>query len=70
MNGFIRPEHPEPGYFRDMSVSVRKAVKIPVLLTGGVIALSQAEALLEEGCADMIGVGRAIFKDAHWADHL
>jgi 2,4-dienoyl-CoA reductase-like NADH-dependent reductase (Old Yellow Enzyme family) len=70
MNGFIRPKHPEPGYFRDMSVSVRQAVKIPVLLTGGVIALSQAEALLEEGCADMIGVGRAIFKDAHWADHL
>jgi 2,4-dienoyl-CoA reductase-like NADH-dependent reductase (Old Yellow Enzyme family) len=68
MNGYIRPEHTEPGYFLDMSTLVRQAVKIPVILTGGVTALSQAETLLEEGCADMIGVGRAIFKDAHWAD--
>jgi 2,4-dienoyl-CoA reductase-like NADH-dependent reductase (Old Yellow Enzyme family) len=68
MNGFIRPGHSEPGYFRDMSVPVRQTAKIPVLLTGGITALAQAETLLAEGCADMIGVGRAIFKDAHWAD--
>jgi 2,4-dienoyl-CoA reductase-like NADH-dependent reductase (Old Yellow Enzyme family) len=68
MNGYIRPGHSEPGYFRDMSVPVKQAVKIPVLLTGGVTTLTQAEVLLAEGCADMIGVGRAVFKDAHWAD--
>jgi 2,4-dienoyl-CoA reductase-like NADH-dependent reductase (Old Yellow Enzyme family) len=68
MNGFIRPDHSEPGYFQDMSVPIMQAVKIPVLLTGGVTAPAQAEKLLNEGCADMIGVGRAIFKDAHWAD--
>lgn len=69
MNGFVRPGHTEPGYFRDMSVPVKQAVKIPVLLTGGVTALAQAESLMTEGCADMIGVGRAIYKDAHWADN-
>jgi 2,4-dienoyl-CoA reductase-like NADH-dependent reductase (Old Yellow Enzyme family) len=68
MNGFIRPGHSGPGYFRDLSVTVRQAVKIPVLLTGGITTLSQAEVLMADNCADMIGVGRAIFKDAHWAD--
>ena len=53
---------------RDLSVPVKQAVYLPVLLTGGVTTLVQAEALLEEGCADLIGVGRAIFKNAHWAD--
>lgn len=68
MNGFIRPGHSEPGYFRDMSIPVKQTVKIPVLLTGGITNPAQAETLIAEGCADMIGVGRAIFKDAHWAD--
>lgn len=67
MNGFLRPGHGEPGYFRDLSVPVKQAVSLPVLLTGGVTTSAQAEALLEEGCADLIGVGRAIFKNAHWA---
>lgn len=34
---------------------------------GGVTKANEAEALLEEGAADLIGVGRAIFKDADWA---
>lgn len=66
MNGFVRPGHREPGYFRDLSVPVKEVV--PVLLTGGVTTPDQAEALLEEGYADLIGAGRAIYKNAHWAD--
>ena len=68
MNGFIRPGHGEPGYFRDLSVPVKQTVHLPVLLTGGVTTPVQAETLLGEGCADLVGVGRAIFKNAHWAD--
>ncbi len=68
INGYIRPGHSEPGYFRDMSIPVKKAVKIPVILTGGVTEPGQAEAIINEGCADLVGVGRAIFKNAHWAD--
>lgn len=68
MQGFVRPGHTEPGYFRDLSVPVKKAVHVPVLLTGGVTSPAQAETLLAEGCADMIGVGRAIYRNAHWAD--
>lgn len=68
MNGFIRPGHGEPGYFQDLSVPVKQAVHLPVLLTGGVTTPSQAEMLIADGCADLIGVGRAIYKNAHWAD--
>lgn len=46
---------------------MREAVHVPVILTGGVTKANEAEALLEEGAADLIGVGRAIFKDADWA---
>lgn len=48
--------------------AIGRPVRIPVLLTGGVTTLAQARALLEEGSADLIGVGRAIFRDPHWAD--
>lgn len=36
MNGFVRPGHREPGYFRDLSVPVKQTVHLPVLLAGGV----------------------------------
>ena len=66
--GYIIPGRTEPGYFKEMSKAVKEAVKIPVLLTGGVKKISQASELLEAGWTDLIGVGRAIFKDARWAD--
>ena len=68
MTGYIIPGHDQPGYFADLSAPVKQAVRVPVLMTGGVTTVQQAEKLLAEGCADLIGVGRAIFKDAHWAD--
>ena len=60
------PGHKEPGYFRGMSEAVKAAVKIPVLLTGGVKTLADAEKLLADGAADLIGVGRELFKSADW----
>ena len=63
MNGFIRPGHTEAGYFRDISTAVKKQVDIPVLLTGGVKSVEDAEVLLQEQCADMIGIGRVLLKD-------
>lgn len=66
--GYLRPGHTEPGYFKEMSGAVKREVKVPVLVTGGVKTVEAAEELLEQGFADMVGIGRAIFKDAHWAD--
>lgn len=58
------------GYFSSLSEKVKAAVSVPVLLTGGVTKLSDAEALLQCGKADLIGVGRALLKDAAWGASL
>ena len=57
----------EPGYFGVESCAIREAVSIPVILTGGVRTGTAAERLLEEGKADLIGVGRSVLKDSLWA---
>ena len=64
---YRRPGHTEPGYFAGLSRAVRQAVSIPVLVTGGITEGDQAEALLEAGDADLIGVGRALLQDSGWA---
>lgn len=68
--GFCRYTNPydkSEGYFSELSEAVRQAVSIPVILTGGIVRAQTAERLLREGKADLIGVGRAILKDSHWA---
>lgn len=65
---FFRPGHLEPGYFSSMSEKVKARVSVPVLLTGGVQRIAEAEKLLASGKADLIGVGRALLKDAHWRE--
>lgn len=64
---YIRKDCTQPGYFSDTSAAVRAAVKVPVMLTGGITTAREAERFLAEGAADLIGVGRAIMKDAAWA---
>jgi 2,4-dienoyl-CoA reductase-like NADH-dependent reductase (Old Yellow Enzyme family) len=49
-----------------MSAKVKSAVSVPVMLTGGVKKVADAEALLQAGKADLIGVGRALLKNALW----
>ena len=58
--GTTRKNHDEPGYFSDQSEAIKKAVQIPVLLTGGVKNIEQADILLKEEKADLIGIGRAL----------
>lgn len=68
MFGYMIPGLAAPGYFREMSAAIRASVTAPVLLTGGVTTAQEAEALLGHGDADLIGVGRALLKDARWAE--
>lgn len=66
-NGYIIPNASEQGYFWPLTEAIKKAVSIPVILTGGITEATAAEKLLKEGKTDLIGVGRAILKDSKWA---
>jgi 2,4-dienoyl-CoA reductase-like NADH-dependent reductase (Old Yellow Enzyme family) len=63
-NYFTVPGDDSPGYFSPLSRAIKQAVGIPVILTGGITRAQDAERLLEEGKADLIGVGRAILNDS------
>lgn len=65
--GYIRPGHTEQGYFSEVTKAMKSVVGIPVLLTGGIVEIKEALRLLENGEADLIGIGRAILKDSLWA---
>lgn len=66
--GFTRPGHREPGYFGELTAAIREATDLPVILTGGITAGEEAEALLQAGKADLIGVGRAMLRRPRWAE--
>lgn len=65
--GYIHPSVKEQGYFSEITEELKKHIKIPVILTGGIVDAAAAETLLAEHKADLIGVGRAILKDSEWA---
>jgi 2,4-dienoyl-CoA reductase-like NADH-dependent reductase (Old Yellow Enzyme family) len=57
----------EQGYFSEITKAIKEAISIPVILTGGITEVEAAEELISSGKADLIGVGRAAFKDSMWA---
>ncbi|EDK32398.1 NADH:flavin oxidoreductase [Clostridium kluyveri] len=57
----------EEGYFTPLSKAIKEVVSIPVIVTGGIIHAKTADEILSRGEADLIGVGRAIYKDSDWA---
>ncbi len=70
---YQNPNNKEQGYFSELSElseAIKKEVKIPVILTGGIIEGKVAEQLLMDKKTDMIGVGRAILKDSQWASEV
>lgn len=66
---YTRPGHLEAGYFSSMSEKIRARVSVPVLLTGGIKKVDDAERMLRNGKADLIGVGRALLKDPLWREN-
>lgn len=65
--GYIVPGLTGQGYFSPLTAALKEVISIPVILTGGITEVEAAEQLLAEGKADLIGVGRAIYKDSGWA---
>lgn len=65
--GYIVPGLTGQGYFSPLTGALKEVLSIPVILTGGITDVHAAEKLLAEGKADLIGVGRALYKDSEWA---
>jgi 2,4-dienoyl-CoA reductase-like NADH-dependent reductase (Old Yellow Enzyme family) len=64
---FNVPGLTEPGYFSPLSKAIKGVVSIPVIVTGGITRVEDAEAILSDDKADLVGVGRAILNDSGWA---
>lgn len=61
------PDAPAEGYFARLAEAIRRVVDVPVMVTGGIVNPSTADALVGKGVADVIGVGRAMLSDPDWS---
>lgn len=66
IGGYINPDDSTEGYMREQTLAIKKACDVPVVLAGGFVTAEACEKHLQDGCADLIGVGRAILKDSLW----
>ncbi len=66
--GFMgsRPAEAGQGYFVPEAAAIKKAVSIPVMVTGGITKPAFADKVLVNGHADLIGIGRALLRDSRW----
>lgn len=64
--GGSRPAGAPPGYFVPAASIIKKSISIPVMVTGGITEGQLAEKVLQEGHADLIGVGRGLLGDPKW----
>ena len=56
-----------PGFFSEMTAAIKAKTSIPVILTGNIRTVQDAEGFLASGAADLIGIGRPLLTDAGWA---
>ena len=67
MGDTIPPMGAEPyGFFEPYSRAVKEAVSVPVSTVGRIVSPEYAEAMLENGCCDMVGLGRPLLCDPDW----
>jgi NADPH2 dehydrogenase len=55
------------GYFVPYARAIKSAVTVPVMVTGGISDPSLANRTVQEGWADLVGIGRAMLNDPEWA---
>ena len=58
-----------PGYQTPFAAAIKAEVKMKVIAVGLITDAHQAEAILREGRADMIGLARAMLDDPRWPWH-
>ncbi|HEX5195330.1 MAG TPA: NAD(P)/FAD-dependent oxidoreductase [Solirubrobacteraceae bacterium] len=62
----IPPMSMEPGCLVPFAARIRRDVEIPVMAAGRLDDLATAQRALDDGSADLIGVGRALIADPDW----
>ena len=55
-----------PGYQVDLAAAVRRGADIPTMAVGAIIEPRQAEAILVDGDADLVALGRQMMAEPHW----
>jgi NADPH2 dehydrogenase len=60
---------PGPGYNVGIAADVRREAAVATRTVGMIVTPRQAEAIVADGKADMVALGRAALDDPHWAWH-
>ncbi|HZP27357.1 MAG TPA: FAD-dependent oxidoreductase, partial [Acidimicrobiia bacterium] len=60
---YVSPWYVEPGFNVATAAAIRRAVDVPVVVTGRIADASLAESILAEGAADLVGMVRALIAD-------
>lgn len=55
-----------PGYQVDLAAAVRRGAEIPTMAVGAILEPRQAEAILADGDADLVALGRQMMAEPHW----
>ncbi|MBM3792072.1 MAG: NADH:flavin oxidoreductase [Acidobacteria bacterium] len=55
------------GYFVPYAEAIKSRVEVPVIVTGGIKEPREADRIIREGRADLVGIGRAMLEDPLWA---
>jgi 2,4-dienoyl-CoA reductase-like NADH-dependent reductase (Old Yellow Enzyme family) len=58
-----------PGFQVPFATAIKQKVGIPVMAVGMIADAEQAEAIIAEGCADMVALARGFLDDPHWGWH-
>ena len=59
----------KPGYNVPLADQIRREAGLPTRVVGLIVSPQKAEAIVAEGRADMVALGRAFLDDPHWAWH-
>jgi 2,4-dienoyl-CoA reductase-like NADH-dependent reductase (Old Yellow Enzyme family)/nucleotide-binding universal stress UspA family protein len=55
-----------PGYLAADTAALKARVRLPVIVSGRIISQKQAAKILNDGAADLIGLGRTLVADIEW----
>src|SRR5262249_57289140 len=62
----LSPAKIRPGYQVPLAAAVRRGAEIPTMAVGAILAPKQAEAILADGDADLVALGRQMMGEPHW----